>query len=114
MRFLKKIFIFFVLLKADIQLKYAIKEAEEKYKKGNVRYYVIPNFNHKLITCSRAEIRRYRTEGYFDHSAKMDNFKDECFYYTPYANGQDPISVGRKENKRKLWLNYVLQSRNLI
>lgn len=114
MKIFKKIRIFFVLLKADIQLKYAIKEAGKKHRAWNVRYYVIPNFDHRLITCNRYEIRKYRTDGYFDYSAKMDNFKEECFYYTPYANGQGAISIKEQEAKRKAWLNYVLQVRRLI
>lgn len=114
MKILRKIIIFFVLLKADIQLKYAVREAEKKYRQRNVRYYVIPNFEHRLITRNRYEIRKYHTDGYFDYSAKMDNFKEECFYYTPYANGQETISVKEQEAKRKAWLNYVLQVKKLI
>lgn len=114
MKIFKKIRIFFVLLKADIQLKYAIKEAEKKYRLRNVRYYVIPNFEHRLITRNRYEIRKYRTDGYFDYSAKMDSFKEECFYYTPYANSQEAISLKEREAKRKAWLNYVLQAKGLI
>ena len=110
----KQIRIWFVLLRADIQLRYAIKEAKEKYSRRNVRYYVIPNYDHRLITCNRSEVRKYRTDGYFAHSVRIDDFNRECFYYTPYANGKNPISAKERALKRRTWLNYVLQAKGLI
>lgn len=110
----KQIRIWFVLLRADIQLRYAIKEAKEKYSRRNVRYYVISNYDHRLITCNRSEVRKYRTDGYFGHSVRIDDFNRECFYYTPYANGKNPISAKERALKRRSWLNYVLQAKGLI
>lgn len=112
--FIRQIQIWFVLLRADLQLWYAIYKAEQIHQENKVRYYVIPDYNHRLIICSRADIRRYKKAGCFDYSAKMDDFKDECFYYTPHGEGQGKIPGWEKEIKRKMWLNYVLQVKRLI
>jgi len=111
--FFKKILVWLTLLKADIQLKYAVMEAHKKYALHNKRYYVIPNLDNRLITHNRAELRKLRTQGYFGHDARMPQFFEECFYCTPQAFGKEALSNKEIQIKRMQWLDYILQVRNL-
>jgi hypothetical protein len=111
--FIKKILIRFILFRAGIQLKYAIREADKKYRANNRRYYVIPNLAHRLIIQDRAALRKLRNKGYFGHDARMAQFFEECFYCTPSAFGVNPLSEKEKELKRLQWLDYVLQAKQL-
>lgn len=113
MNIIKKIKSFFILLRADIQLRYAIREADRKYRLRKCRFYVIPNFNHQLITRSWSEIKQLRKNGYFSPHAGEGHFIMESFYYTPNRFGLS-LSDSQRKKKRLSWLNYVSQVRHLI
>jgi hypothetical protein len=105
--------VWITLFKADIGLKYAIMEADRKYKVNNHRYYVIPNLEHRLVTYDRAGLRKLRNKGYFGHDARMAQFFEECFYCTPTAYGRNPLSEKEMGAKRLQWLDYILQAKGL-
>lgn len=108
MNILKKVKTFFILLRADIQLRYAIHEADRKHKIRECRFYVIPNFKHQLITRSWSEIKQLRKNGYFSAHAGEEQFIIESFYYTPNRFGLS-LSENQRKKKRLSWLNYVSQ-----
>lgn len=103
---------FFILLKVDIQLRYAIRKADRKHKQRGCRFYVIPNFNHQLISRSWSEIKQLRKQGYFSAHASENEFILESFYYTPNRFNQ-ALSDKQKKKKRSSWLNYVAQVKKL-
>lgn len=105
---LRKIKAFFTLLKSDLQLRYAIREADRKYRQRQARFYVIPNHKHQLITRSWAEIKQLRQQGHFSAHANENAFILESFYYTPNRFGQK-LSKQQQSKKRQTWLNYVAQ-----
>lgn len=109
---LRKIKTFFILLKADIQLRYAIREADRKHKQRGCRFYVIPNLNHQLISRSWTEIKQLRKQGYFSAHASENEFILESFYYTPNRFNQT-LSEKQRKKKRSSWLNYVAQVHKL-
>ena len=111
-KIIKKLRMFFILLGTDWELSRAIRLAEKKYLKRGVRFYVIPDMRHRLVSRSYGELKKMRKAGMFSHRATEKDFTAECFYYTASRFG-DRISAGRKKRKRLEWLNYVVQVRGL-
>lgn len=104
---------FIILLKADIELWKATRMADKKYRKRNLRFFVIPDYNHRLISRSYGELKKMRKAGMFSNRAKESDFINECFYFTPSKYDKDGISKKLKAKKRKEWLAYVAQVRRL-
>ena len=92
--------------KADYELRKAIIEAENKSKHFGVRYYVLPNHKHRLISRSYGELKRMRKQGIFSAHCTIKDFTLESFYYTA-SKYEPPISKQAKKHKREAWLKYV-------
>ena len=114
MRIAKRIRAFFTLLKADRELRKAVKEADRKHSKDGCRYYVIPDTRHRLRAYSWADIKRMRAAGMFSRLARQPDFIFESFYYTPGRYGHGGLDKRRMEQKRRAWLDYVAQVRRLL
>ncbi len=111
-KFIQKIKSFFILLKADWELRKAIKEADTKFRRYGARFFVVPNFKHELITRSYSQLKQMRKAGYFSNQATEKYFTIESFYFTPNRFGQE-LSQQQKKKKRQTWLNYVAQVKHL-
>lgn len=110
----KRIKAFFILLKADRELKKAIKKANMMNKGKRTRYYVIPDYHHKLKVCNWSDIKRMRKSGMFSNKVTQTDFIMESFYYTTDRFGNGGLTEKQKRQKRRAWLNYVAQVRHLI
>lgn len=111
---IQRIKAFFILLKADRELRRAIRLADEKYHQNGRRYYVIPNTRHELKAYSYADIKRMRRAGLFSTHATQTAFLHESFYYTPDQFGTGSLTPMQRKQKRRAWLNYVAQIRKLL
>lgn len=114
MNIIKKIKAFFILLKADRELKKAIAKANRLYKRNNMRYYVLPNAQHELRVWRWADIKRMRRAGLFSARATRSAFLFESFYHTPDQFGAGALTDKQRKGKRRAWLNYVAQVRHLL
>lgn len=114
MNMTKRIKAFFILLKADRELKRAIQKAEAMYLRTGRRYYVLPNARHELHAYSWPDIKRMRQAGLFSNRARQTDFITESFYYTCGQWGEGSLTPMRRKQKRRAWLNYVAQVRHLI
>jgi len=110
----KRIKAFFILLKADKELKKAIKSADRMNNEKGTRYYVIPDYHHKLRVCNWSDIKRMRKSGMFSNKVTQTDFIMESFYYTTDRFGNGGLTDRQKKQKRRAWLNYVAQVRRLI
>ena len=70
MKIVKRIQAFFILLKADRELKRAINQADRLHLRTGRRYYVLPNTHHELRAWCWADIKRMRQAGLFSHRAR--------------------------------------------
>ena len=105
---------FFMLWKADRELRRAIKQADRLYLKNGRRYYVLPNLRHELHVYCWADIKRMCRAGLFSNRATQKDFLFESFYHTPGQFGEGALSAQRRKQKRRAWLNYVAQVRRLV
>lgn len=92
--------------KADYELRKAIIEADNKSRRFGVRYYVLPNHKHKLISRNYGELKRMRQLGMFSARCTIKDFTLESFYFTG-SKYEPPITEKAKKHKRDAWLKYV-------
>ena len=109
----RKIKAFFILRRADKELRTIIKKADQLHKNHNKRFYVIQNSKHELIVLSWSQIKQMRKQKIFSTHADEKAFISESFYYTPNRFG-DRLSAKKINAKRKAWLNYVAQVKGLL
>lgn len=125
-KIIRKIRAFFIAQRAGIELWLAIQKAEKAYRgelvryvtkdkrkiyhRGNIRYYVMPDWNDKLIIMHKGEMHKLRTKGRMSDQVKVHDLKKESFYYTSHANGVDPISPNLKEYKRRKYIEYRVKT----
>lgn len=110
----RRIRAFFILMKADKELKKAINKADKLNLENGIRYYVIPDYRHELKVYSWSDIKRMRKSGMFSNRATQTDFIMESFYYTPDCFGGGKLTRMQMKGKRRAWLNYVAQVRRLI
>lgn len=104
---------FFILLKADRELRKAIRRADLLHLRTGRRYYVLPNARHRLRAWCWADLKRMRRAGLFSNRATQKDFLFESFYHTPGQFGEGALSPLQRKQKRRAWLNYVAQVRRL-
>lgn len=109
----KRVKAFFILWKADRELRKTIKKADELHKLHNKRFYVIPNAKHQLIVLSWSQIKQMRKQKVFSAHADEKAFISESFYFTPNRFG-NKLTKNKIKAKRQAWLNYVAQVYQLL
>ncbi len=125
---IKRVINFFIAQKANATLWYASRQADKayagkmiigynkdkspRYARGNTRYYVMPDHDDKLICMSRHNFKKLRTKGRMSEEAKVKHLTSESFYYTPHANGLNPLSNEWKRYKRRKYIEYCIVKYN--
>lgn len=97
-------------IRASLRLREAVRQADEKHKETGERYYVMPAGGKKgqLIIMDRKNFRKLKQKGYIAHEATVANLEMECFYCTPYRNGEGVLPgeiVSMKRKQYFKWLN---------
>lgn len=117
---MKKIRKFIIIQAASLRLWYAVKQADKAYElaiaenKRDKRYYVMPDYNDKLIVMCRSEFRKLKIMKRMNREAQIKHLLKESFYFTPYANGQEAITPEIKSLKRIMYLEYCLHKNGLL
>ena len=93
---------------AMLQLREAVKKANNAYEANNHRYFVMPtaDLSGKLVVLDRNNFRILKRKGYIDKNTYVRDLINECFYYTPLANGNDPIPEYGANVKAQSFLNW--------
>lgn len=112
-KIIKKVKAFFILWKADRELRKAIAKADALHRQHNKRFYVIPNTKHQLIVLSWSQIKQMRKQKIFSAHADEKAFIVESFYFTPNRFG-NKLTTSKIKAKRKAWLNYIAQVKDLL
>lgn len=92
--------------KASLRLREAVKMADKAHNRTGQRYYVMPQHHSggkKLIVMDRYNFRRLKLKHYIHTDARIFDLVRECFYCTPYRNGNQFLS---KENRKKKVIQY--------
>lgn len=105
---------------AYLQLREAIRKADKAHEEDRERYYVMPTFgtNGKptVVIMERRNFRKLKHKGYISSRASVRDLVQECFYFTPYANGDGFITPDfrkRKERQYYSWYKAALEASKL-
>lgn len=88
--------------KASLRLREAIKMADKAYRQSGHRYYVMPQHGtggRKLIVMDRFNFRRLKMKHYIHHNARVADLVRECFYCTPYRDGNQFLAPADRKKK---------------
>lgn len=93
---------------AMLQLREAVKKANQAYQTNSHRYYVMPtaDLSGKLVVIDRNNFRILKRKGYISPKTYVQDLINECFYYTPNAGGSDALPEYGAMVKAKSFLNW--------
>lgn len=96
--------------RASLRLTEAVRQADKEHEETGERYYVMPTTgtSGQLVIMDRSNFRKLKQKGYIAHEATVANLEMECFYCTPYRNGEGVLPgeiVSMKRKQYFKWLN---------
>lgn len=80
--------------------------ADKAHRQNGQRYYVMPQHysgGRKLIVMDRYNFRRLKMKHYIHRDARVFDIVRECFYCTPYRDGNRFLAP---EDRRKKVIQY--------
>jgi len=89
-----------------LRLRRAVLMADNAHLEDGERYYVMPTADGKLMVMDRRNFRIMKKKGYINSDARVNDLVSECFYCTPYRNGDGelpPDVVARKRRQYLAW-----------
>jgi hypothetical protein len=100
-----------------LRYRKAVQMADESHAKDGDRYYVMPMAapagSPKLIIMDRKNFKRLKFKGYISKNARVRDLVSECFYCTPYANGDGYLNAEGRKKKLALYFSYCQSTRAL-
>lgn len=109
-RKIEKLMEMFIIWRAGLRLRYAIRKADKAHERTGDRYYVMPDGCDRLVIMRRAGMRNLRLHGVMDRRVRMSDLLRESFYFTPDRGGRT-IPPTIMEQKRIMYLRYVVRRR---
>lgn len=98
----------FKRIRASLRLNEAVRQADKAHKETGERYYVMPNGNNgKLIIMDRSNFRKLKHKRYVSYNVFVRDLEIECFYCTPYRNGNGKLSNEIIDLKRKQYIKFL-------
>lgn len=95
---------------AYLQLREAVRKADDAHRKDGERYYVMPTFGTdkkpKVVVMDRYNFRKLKHKGYISTKATTRDLIGECFYFTPYRNGSGFITPEFQHRKQLQYLSW--------
>lgn len=93
---------------ASLQLREAIKKAEEAHRCYGHRFYVMPTFNGsgKLVIMDRKNFRGLKQKHYINQAARVSDLRTECFYFTDDRAG-NYLSAADRDRKVRQFFAWV-------
>lgn len=92
---------------AYLRYREAVKQADKAHQETGERYYVMPYGDGKLIIVDRKNFRSLKNKHYIDHKVKVRDLLAECFYFTPYRNGNGYIDDVARKVKLESYYSYI-------
>lgn len=94
----------FVKFLAYLQLREAVRKADNAHQANGQRFYVMPTSDApkgkpQLVVIDRYNFRKLKHKGYISPRATVRDLVAECFYFTPYANGNAFITADLQKRK---------------
>lgn len=92
----------------------AIRKADRAHANDGNRYYVMPSAEGKLLIMDKKNFRILKRKHYIDSRARVQDLVNECFYCTPYSNGEgalDPFAIEFKRQQYLAWYKAAHQKK---
>ena len=103
-----------------LRYREAVKKADKAHAKTGERYYVMPALvpegspsGIKLLVMDRFNFRKLKQKGYINNRANVRDLISECFYCTPYRNGDGYLDARGRRIKLSLYFSYCQTTRTL-
>lgn len=98
-----------------LRYRTAVNKANRSYEQTGERYYVMPQpgYDRKLIIMDRNNFRKLKQKGYINRNATQRDLLNECFYCTPYANGDGYLDARGQKIKLALYFSWCQAQRKL-
>ena len=93
-------------IKSRLIYREAVRKADKAHAADGKRYYVMPAADGKLLIMDRENFRILKRKHYIHGKATVQDMVNECFYHTPYRNGDlalDPFAVEFKRQQYLAW-----------
>lgn len=84
----------------------ATRKADKAHADDGKRYYVLPSAEGKLLIMDRENFRILKHKHYINSSARVQDLVNECFYCTPYRNGDGALSPEQLNIKRQQYRSW--------
>ncbi len=97
---------FFQKLKAGLMYREAVRKADRAHDEDGKRYYVMPSAEGKLLIVDRENFRILKRKHYISGKATVQDLLNECFYHTPYRNGDLAIDPFVREVKKQQYFSW--------
>jgi hypothetical protein len=93
-----------------LRYREAVKMADDAHAKDGDRYYVVASNQESgkpgLIVMDRKNFRKLKQKGYINKEANIRDLVAECFYCTPYLNGDGYLDANGRKLKLALYFSY--------
>ena len=103
-----------------LRYREAVKKADKAHAQTGERYYVMPasvpegsSSGIKLLVMDRFNFRKLKQKGYINNRANVRDLVSECFYCTPYRNGDGYLDARGRRIKLSLYFSYCQTTRTL-
>ena len=96
----------FQKIKASLIYREAIRKADKAHADDGGRYYVLPSAEGKLLIMDKKNFRILKRKHYINSKATVQDMLNECFYFTPYCNGDCAITPEIRAIKYKQYLSW--------
>ena len=98
-----------------LRYREAVKKADKAHASNGERYYVMPTTGHnrKLIIMDRYNFRKLKQKGYINRHASQRDLINECFYCTPYRNGDGYLDAAGRKIKLAIYFSWCHAQRKL-
>ena len=89
----------FLKFRAALQLREAVKRANNAHAATGERFFVMPTTDGKLLVMDRKNFRRLKFKNYVSRKVVVNNLLTESFYFTPCRGERLPMSEELRKKK---------------
>ena len=93
---------------ASIKLNLAISKADYAFNSTGERFYVMPNYDGKLLIINRQMFRLWKRKHLLNQEETINRLMVTSFYFTPNKGGFR-LSQKDKDAKRRMYFKWALR-----
>ena len=90
-----------------LRLREAARKADKQHELFGNRFYVMPAADGRLIIMDKKNFRRLKHKHYISRDVSTADLMRECFYFTPFRNGDGFITNSQRQLKAKQYFDWI-------